>query len=140
MAKILVIDHEPRIRHLLDALLNLNGYDVLLAESGQKGMEVYRLERPDAVVLDLNTPEMDGIAVLQQVRSLNRDQPVIICTGGGNVEMEKRARALGANEIIEKEIPPRRLMGVLNRLLDGPFPRAATQLRKLKEGQWRAIS
>ena len=92
-------------------------------------MEVYRLERPDAVVLDLNTPEFDGIAVLQQVRRLNRNQPVIICTGGGNVEMEKRARTLGANEIIEREIPPRRLIGVLNRLLDGPFPRRRLQTR-----------
>lgn len=65
MAKILVIDDEQGIRDLLDTLLRRKGYDVVLAESGQKGLDLFRRERPDVVVLDLKMPGMDGLAVLQ---------------------------------------------------------------------------
>jgi CheY-like chemotaxis protein len=84
MAKVLVIDDEQGIRSLLDTLLSRKGYDVVLADGGRKGLELFRRERPDVIVLDLNMPQMDGITVLQQVRSLNPDQPVIVLTGGRN--------------------------------------------------------
>lgn len=122
MAKILVVDDEPPIRQLLDALLSLNGYDVILAESGTQGLESYRRERPEVVVLDLNMPGMDGIAVLQQIRGLNPDQPVIIFTGSVSAEIEERLRALGANEMIEKEFQSSRLLDTLKRLLKAPPP------------------
>jgi CheY-like chemotaxis protein len=64
MAKILVIDDEEGIRNLLDTLLRLKGYDVVLVASGRKGLELFRRERPDVVVLDLKMPGMDGITVL----------------------------------------------------------------------------
>jgi len=64
MAKILVIDDEQGIRDLLDTLLRRKGYDVVLAESGQKGLALFRRERPDVVVFDLKIPGMDGLAVL----------------------------------------------------------------------------
>ncbi|TMQ27116.1 MAG: response regulator, partial [Nitrospirae bacterium] len=68
MAKVLVIDDEPGIRDLLDTLLRRKGYDVIVAESGQKGLECFRRARPDVIVLDLKMPEMDGLTVLRQVR------------------------------------------------------------------------
>jgi CheY-like chemotaxis protein len=122
MAKILVVDDEPPIRQLLDALLSLNGYDVILAESGKQGLEFYHRERPEVVVLDLNMPGMDGIAVLQQIRELNPDQPVIIFTGSVSAEIEQRLRAMGANEMIEKEFQSSRLLDTLKRLLKAPPP------------------
>src|SRR5258707_1310369 len=81
MAKILVVDDEQSIRNLLDTLLKRKGYDVVLAESGRKGLDLFRRERSDVVVLDLKMPEMDGMAVLQEIRKLNPGQPVIILTG-----------------------------------------------------------
>lgn len=71
MAKVLVIDDEQGIRDTLDTILSRKGYDVLLANGGRKGLELFRRERPEVVVLDLKMPEMDGIAVLQQIRHLN---------------------------------------------------------------------
>jgi DNA-binding NtrC family response regulator len=126
MAKILVVDDQLPIRHLLDALLNLNGYEVILADSGRAGVELYRHECLDVVVLGPNMPDIDGIAVLEEVRKLNPDQPVIIFTGGGSAEMKPLARGLGANEMIEQDLPPRRLMGTLKRLLKAPPPVTAT--------------
>ena len=117
MAKILVIDDEVGIRNLLDTLLHRKGYDVVLADNGQKGLAVFRRERPDVVVLDLKMPGMDGFTVLQQVRSLNPQQPVIILTGAGTPEIEQQVRALGVTEFVEKEFSMHYLGDALNRLL-----------------------
>ena len=122
MAKILVIDDEQSIRDLLDTLLRRKGYDVVLAESGQKGLEIFRRERPDVLVLDLKMPGMDGLTVLQQVHSLNPTQPVIILTGAGTPEAERQARALGVTEYVEKEFSLHLLGDALKRLLNNPDP------------------
>ncbi len=122
MAKVLVIDDEPGIRSLLDTLLRRKGYDVVLAESGRKGLELFRRERPDVIVLDLKMPEMDGLTVLQQVRSLDPKTPVIILTGAGTAETEQRVRAMGVTEYVEKEFSLHLLGDSLKRLLKTPDP------------------
>ena len=118
MAKILVIDDEQGIRNLLDTLLRRKGYDVVLADSGRTGLELFRREHPDIVVLDLKMPEMDGLAVLRQIRGLDPRKPVIILTGAGTAEAEQQMRALGATEYVEKEFSLHRLGDSLKRLLN----------------------
>ena len=120
MAEVLVIDDEQGIRNLLDTLLRLKGYDVVLAASGRKGLELFRRERPDVVVLDLNMPEMGGVAVLQQIRTLKPDQQVIVLTGAATPETERQVHALGVNEFVEKEFSLHRLGDALKRLLKPP--------------------
>ena len=117
MAKILVIDDEQGIRDLLDTLLCRKGYDVVVAENGQKGLQLFRRERPDVIVIDLKMPGMDGLTVLRQVRSLNPSQPVIILTGAGTPETEQQVRALGVTEYVEKEFSLHLLGDSLKRLL-----------------------
>ena len=120
MAKILVIDDEPGIRDLLDTLLRRKGYDVVLAESGPKGLELFRREHPDVIVLDLKMPGMDGLTVLQQVRSLDPRKPVIVLTGAGTAEAEQQVRALGVTEFVEKGFSLHLLGEALKRILHNP--------------------
>ena len=120
MPKILVIDDEPSIRNLLDTLLTRKGYTVVLADGGQKGLELLRREHPDAVVLDLKMPEMDGIAVLQQLRGAGHALPVIVLTGAGTSELERQVQALGVTEYVAKEFSLHRLGDALKRLLKTP--------------------
>jgi DNA-binding response OmpR family regulator len=122
MAKILVIDDELGIRNLLDTLLRRKGYDVILADGGRKGMELFRREHPDVVVLDLKMPEMDGLTVLRQIRGLEPGKPVIILTGAGTGEAEQQVRALGVTEYVEKEFSMHLLGDSLKRLLNKPNP------------------
>jgi DNA-binding NtrC family response regulator len=121
MVKILVIDDEESIRELLDILLRRKGYDVVLAANGQKGLEVFRRERPDVVILDLKMPGMNGLAVLQELHRLHTTQPVIILTGAGKPEMEQQVLALGVTEFVEKEFSLHRLGDALKRLLAPPM-------------------
>jgi len=130
MAKILVIDDDQGILRLLDTLLSRKGYDVVLAESGRKGLELFRREHPDVIVLDLKMPEMDGLTVLQQVRGLKFGQPVIIFTGASTPETEQQVRALGVTEIVGKEVSLDRLEDSLKRLLS---PQTLSQAREIEE-------
>ena len=117
MAKVLVIDDEEGIRDLLDTLLSRKGYEVVLSSNGQRGLELFHRERPDVVVLDLKMPGMDGLTVLQQIRTRDPKMPVIVLTGAGTAETELKVRALGATEYVEKEFSLHRLGDSLKRLL-----------------------
>jgi DNA-binding NtrC family response regulator len=124
MTKILIIDDEQGIRDLLDTLLCRKGYDVVVAENGREGLKVFRRERPDVVVLDLKMPGMDGLTVLQEIRHLDPNKPVIILTGAGTPETEQQVRALGATEFVEKEFSLHRLGDSLKRRLINSSPAA----------------
>lgn len=115
MAKILVIDDEQAIRTLLDRLLTRTGYDVFLAETGQEGLEIFHREHPNAVILDLKMPGMDGITVLQQIRLADRKIPVIVLTGARILETDQLRQASGVTEFIEKEFSLHRLVDSLQR-------------------------
>jgi len=117
MPKVLIVDDEPYIRRFLSTLLIHKGYDVTLAEDGQKGLDRFLQERPAAIVLDLRMPGMDGLTVLRQVRSLNPVQPVIILTCGTTEETEQQVRALGVREFVEKESAVLLLDAALKRVL-----------------------
>jgi CheY-like chemotaxis protein len=82
VAKVLVIDDEAYVRTLTSMQLKHLGYEVLLAENGWKGLELYCQEHPDVIVLDLIMPGMDGIEVLRQILTMDLNQLVIVVTGG----------------------------------------------------------
>ena len=75
MAKILVIDDDIRDRELLTAVLEERGYEVILAENGRTGLMLCHRQTPDAVLLDLHMPEIDGRSVLEQLRTLHPSLP-----------------------------------------------------------------
>ena len=122
MAKVLVIDDEPQVRKLLNMLLSHDGYEVILADNGGKGLELYRLEHPDVILLDLRMPQLDGIAVLKEIRRLDLEQPVIVLTGDTDPETEREVLALGVSEFMIKGSSLHVLGGVLQRLLKTAAP------------------
>ena len=117
VAKILVIDDEPNVQTLLDMRLRQQGYDVLFADNGWKGLQLYRQEHPHVVVLDLKMPELDGVTVLREIRSVDLAQPVIIFTGDTAPETERQVRALGVSEFIVKGSSMKLLVDTLKGIL-----------------------
>jgi phosphoserine phosphatase RsbU/P len=117
MAKILVIDDDQGIQHLVDTFLRQKGYEVLLAENGEEGLELFSQEHPDVIVLDLKLPEMDGLTVLRHIRGLNLTQPVIIYSGAWTPKTEQQIRALGITETLTKDCSLVRLAEAVQRAL-----------------------
>ncbi len=121
MPKVLVIDDQQDVLTLTGLLLKHLGYDVVLADNGLKGLELYRREHPDVIVLDLAMPEMGGIEVLQRIRGADLTQPVIVMTGDSRQETEQEVRALGVSEFIVKGTSSMHVLGdTLRRLLNAP--------------------
>ena len=83
MTRILVVDDETNLRHTVSYALRREGYEVASAEDGEKGLELFRSNRPDLVVLDVMLPRMDGLAVCRAIRR-ESDVPVIMLTARDN--------------------------------------------------------
>ena len=99
--RILVIDDEPQIHRFLGPALDAAGYEPLRADSGQEGLRGVALWSPDAVVLDLGLPDMDGKEVLEKARAFY-DGPILILSARDR-EIEKiEALDRGANDYVEK--------------------------------------
>lgn len=118
VARLLVVDDDPRIRHLLEVVLSGSGHEVVLAESAKAALEHLRRETPDLILLDVMMPDMDGLTLLGRIRAVRRlaRVPVIMFTGGGR-ELEGPSRALGADLFLEKPITGRRLKQAVDSLL-----------------------
>ena len=117
MAKILVIDDELGILDLIDNVLHRKGHEVVLANNGRTGLKLFQQERPHVTILDFIMPDVGGLAVLREIRTLDPNALVIILTGCGTEERERQARKLGAAEFLEKSLALDTLGATLDRVL-----------------------
>jgi DNA-binding NtrC family response regulator len=101
---LLVIDDEPNILTTLRRALELEGYDVDVAGAGRIGLEKLADRDVDLVLLDVQMPEMDGLAVLRTIRERHPDVPVIMMSGHGTIETAVSATQLGARDFLEKPL------------------------------------
>ena len=102
--RILVVEDDTDLLQLLKFHLHAEGYDVIAAENGKRGVEAARTQDPDLVLLDLMMPEMDGYEVLRQLRSSYRTRylPVIVATARTQTADRIRGLETGANDYVSK--------------------------------------
>ena len=116
---ILVVDDEPDIRNLVKEILEDEGFEVSVAESGETARHARRLRRPDLILLDIWMDDVDGITLLREwSEGGGLPCPVIIMSGHGTVETAVEATRLGAYDFIEKPISLAKLLLVVNRALE----------------------
>ena len=116
MARILVIDDDAVQRVLLNAVFRKQGLEVLQAANGQEGIRLAREQMPDLIVSDVNLPEMDGFAILDNLRKepITATIPFIIITANPNEADQRRARESGANGYLPKPISIADLQALVN--------------------------
>ena len=119
MTKILVIDDDARDRGLLVAVLEERGYEVLV-DTGGTGLILCHRQTPDAVVLDLNMPGIDGRSILQQLRILHPTLPVVVFSGLSTEEVEQEMLNQGATAFIQKAFSLDQLGLALQEVLSSP--------------------
>lgn len=120
MQKILVIDDNMVVRNTIVQILESEGYEVISAEDGRRGLYAFRSEHPDLVVTDIIMPEKEGIETIRDIRGEVPDAKIIAISGGGrigNTDFLKIARQLGASDVVAKPLDPDHFLDVVRSCL-----------------------
>lgn len=111
--KILITDDDMDLRELLTEAVSNWGYEVSVAREGEEALRKLRMERFDIVITDLMMPGMDGLALLQKIKELDKETLVIIITGYATIETAVKAIETGAYDYITKPFRLDELMIVI---------------------------
>jgi two-component system chemotaxis response regulator CheY len=117
MQKILIVDDAKFMRVRCARILTENNYDVIEAENGIQAIEKYQSESPDAVLMDISMPEMDGLNALRAIRELDPSARVAMLTAMGQQNVVIEAIKSGAKDFIVKPFEPDRILKSLSKLL-----------------------
>jgi CheY-like chemotaxis protein len=103
-SRILIVDDEPLNLRLLERRLNQSGYQALAARSGREALDLLTCQPIDAVLLDINMPELDGLEVLRRIREVEKWRfiPILMLSADGEVDTVTRSYRLGANDYLVK--------------------------------------
>jgi two-component system KDP operon response regulator KdpE len=122
-ARILVCDDQTQILRALRVILRDEGFEALPANTGEEALDVAAVEHPDAGIIDLLLPDLDGVEVCRRLREWS-DMPLIVLSAVGDEDAKVRALAAGADDYVTKPFGPReliaRLRANLRRIAPGP--------------------
>ena len=139
MIKILVVDDEAEIRSLLAAVLQNKGYEVVTAEDGAAALQAVSRERPAVILMDLSMPRMNGMDALPEIKRIDAEVPVIICTAHADLATAVRAMKLGAYDYLTKPFDVELLILTLERAVERH--RLHSRIEELKrQGQGSSLA
>ena len=139
-ARILVIDDEPAIRDTMRMILEYDGYECLVAASGQEGLTIAERESPDLVFVDVKMPGIDGLEVLSRLRGMNEALPVVVVSAHGTTSTALEAGRLGAFRFIEKPLSKDYVIDAVREGLElGTLRRENRQLRTALETRYQLV-
>lgn len=117
MEKILVIDDDIDICHLLKKFLTKNNYEVFTAHSGQSGLKLLEEHQPQLVLTDFRLGDMDGSEVIQAIKTRTPSVPILVITGYSDIRTAINVMKLGALDYITKPLLPQEILMTIQRVL-----------------------
>ena len=125
--RVLIVDDEALVRKTLSDILRAMRYvdtlEIEEASSGREGLDAVVRQRPDVVLLDLQMPRMDGLALLKQIREIEPRLPVIVISATQENKMSSEALRHGAVAYLPKPFDPRHVEMLVATFLDSTKPR-----------------
>jgi CheY-like chemotaxis protein len=119
MAKILIADDAPAVLDVLDDVLTMEGHHVIRATTGGEALRRFQEEHPNLAVLDIIMPDMDGLVVLEAIRRIDTELPIILITGLVGEALGKKVEQYPAVVFFEKGSGLDRFVELVNKTL-GP--------------------
>jgi len=116
--KILVVDDEEGVLKSIVGILQDEGYQTITARDGREALQLYQAKSPDALLLDIWMPDMDGIEVLKRLQEIDADSAVVVISGHGTISTALKAVKLGAFDFIEKPLSMDILLVILEKALE----------------------
>jgi len=117
--RVLIVDDAAFMRMMIKDILAKNGFDVVgEAADGVQAIEKYKELTPDLVTMDITMPEMDGITALKEIKSIDPNSIVIMCSAMGQQAMVIDAIQAGAKDFIVKPFQAERVLEAINKALE----------------------
>lgn len=117
MPKILIVDDAAFMRMRVAKLLTENGYEVIEAGDGQEGLNQYKANKPDMVLMDITMPVMDGITAVEEIKKFDADAVVVMCSALGQQTMVMNSVKAGAKDFIVKPYQPEKILATIQRFI-----------------------
>jgi two-component system, chemotaxis family, chemotaxis protein CheY len=117
MARILIVDDAEFLRMRISKMLLAEGYEVMEAENGLQAVEKYKTEKPDAVLMDITMPEMDGLTALKEIKAFDAKAKIVMLTALGQESVVLEAIKSGARDFVVKPFERERVMSAITKLL-----------------------
>jgi two-component system, NtrC family, response regulator HydG len=136
MAAILIIEDDKTFGRILEGFLIKNGFKVMVCVDGKDGLRSLKNYSCDAVLLDYRLPDTTGLEVLEKIREVNPQLPVIIMTGFSDIRTAVAAMKLGAREYITKPVNSDELLLMLRGILNEPLSIDITKKKKALSSGW----
>ena len=119
MARILICDDAAFMRMIIRDILTKNNYEVVgEAENGRLALSKYKECRPDVVTMDITMPEMDGIQALKEIRRVDPEAKIIMCSGMGQQAMVIESIQAGAKDFIVKPFKAEKVIESIRKVVD----------------------
>lgn len=116
--KIMLVDDAAFMRMMIKDTLSKNGYaDIIEASNGQIAVENYKAEKPDLVIMDITMPVMDGLQALKEIKKIDANASIIMCSAMGQEAMVVDALKNGAKDFIVKPFKADRIMKTVKSIL-----------------------
>ncbi len=116
--KVLIVDDAAFMRMMIKDILSKNGFEVVgEAENGAKAVEKFQELRPDLTTMDITMPEMDGISAVKQIKKIDPNAKVIMCSAMGQQAMVIEAIQSGARDFIVKPFQPDRVLEAIRKAI-----------------------
>ncbi len=117
-AKVMIVDDAAFMRMMLKDILTKNGYEVIgEAGNGAQAVESYSELKPDLVTMDITMPEMDGITAVKEIRKINPEAKIVMCSAMGQQAMVIDAIQSGARDFIVKPFQAERVLEAISKAL-----------------------
>ena len=117
MTTILIADDAAFMRMRCGKLLTDNGFSVIEAENGREAVDKYVAHRPDAVLLDITMPELDGLGALKEIMSQDPTARIAMVTAVGQQQVGMEALKNGARDFVVKPFQPERILAAIQKLM-----------------------
>ena len=115
----LIVDDEPHLRMYLKLLLKQIGFETFSeAKNGQEGIDLYKEQKPDLVLLDVNMPVKEGMDALEEIMEFDEEAVVVMASSVASRQAVERSVELGASYYIRKDTPKEEIVEQLNALID----------------------
>lgn len=121
--RVLVVDDDEGLLHLMKLVLRRAGLEAIMASSGSEALDLFTEQQPDLAIIDVAMPGMDGFQLVEEIArrrsGAERSMPIVMLSAHGHNDLVQRGYDLGIDLYLVKPVPPRDIIGCINSLLEG---------------------